>query len=235
MFQQLVDYWNGTLLPAIQNIIRFARALWARFGADIKRNLMVAIGIIRNLLNIIKGIFELALALIRGDWSAAWAALKSIARNAMSAVVSALKNWATNVGRVAKTIGTKLKDGIVNALHGLASLVGSAVRGAINAAIDAFNALGDFTIPVPLAPDIHVNFPNIPHVATGGHVARSGLAMIHRGEDIISAARSNGGGGGGRVQVIVVGGDRSAIEWLEHTLNAGARTGRLGRFGVTAP
>ena len=125
-----------------------------------------------------------------------------------------------------QSLGNALKDGIVNALHGLASLVGQAARAAINAVIDAFNALGDITIPVPLAPDIHVNFPDIPHVATGGHVMRSGLAVIHKGEDVIPASRS---GGGGRVQVIVLGGDQAAIEWLDRALTGASRRGWRGR------
>jgi len=40
-------------------------------------------------------------------------------------------------------------------------------------------------------PDIGVpNIPHIPKVDTGGYVARTGLAVIHQGENVIPAGRA---------------------------------------------
>lgn len=64
----------------------------------------------------------------------------------------------------------------------------NAFRAALNAVISAWNALPSFTIkgPGPL-PDFTVGVPDLPHVATGGFVERSGLAVIHAGERIMPA------------------------------------------------
>ena len=76
-FERLVAYWNDTLLPTIRSIVEIARKFWAQFGSDIKRNLKAAATIVKTVMQQIKAIIELAMAILRGDWSAAWQALKT--------------------------------------------------------------------------------------------------------------------------------------------------------------
>ena len=225
LFQQLVNYWTGTLMPSIVAVVDLAKRFWGKFGSDITRNFKNIVSVIRNAMNVVKGIIELVLAVLRGDWSAAWKALKLIAVNALQGLLTFLKNMVGNVLSIARHIGGALKDGIVAGLRGLAELVGAAARAAINAVISAFNALGDFTIPVPLAPDIHVNFPDIPQVASGGHVGRTGLAVIHKGEDVIPANVGGAPSGRGRFLVLT---DADGVRFLQG-LNAAYARGTGGR------
>lgn len=92
-------------------------------------------------------------------------------------------------------------DGMKNAaglVEGIASNVWDAVKGLMNSAIDKINSALEFTINVPGAPDIHINPPNIPHLAKGGIVSRPTLALI--GEDgpeaVVPLGRKNAPRGG---------------------------------------
>lgn len=210
-FERLVAYWQGTLLPAIQQVVELARRFWNRFGETIMRNMRAMIQIIRSALNVVKGIFELFIAILRGDWSAAWKALKDIARNALQGLLTFLRNIVSNVLAAGKAIGGAIKDGIVAGVRGLASLLASLVRGAINAVISAIRGFGipGFKIDPPgpgsfSFPGVHP-FAGIPSIATGGDISRTGLAMVHRGETVRSARVTNrGGGGGGPWQLALV-------------------------------
>jgi hypothetical protein len=96
----------------------------------------------------------------------------------------------------------KLPGRISSVASGMWDGITSAFRGAVNAVIDMWNGLaipgfsvdplGKFgpTISTP-----RIDFPNIPHLAGGGHVSRSGLAVVHRGETITPAAITDRGGG----------------------------------------
>jgi hypothetical protein len=126
--------------------------------------------------------------------------------NAVKDAVSGL------IGKVGDLIGW-VKDAIgwVGHLLGMGGGSTGASIGSVAAAAAAASATGK----------------QPPEGARGGHVARSGLAIIHRGENIIPARAVAAGGGG--VQVIVLSGDRAAIEWLR---SLDARSGRRSGRGV---
>lgn len=121
---QFMAWVRGTLVPAIQSVIETGRELWARFGDDIKRNLRAAANIIRNLLNVVIGIVEFFAAVLRGDWSAAWAAIKKIAVNAVQGLLTYLKAVVTNLLRAGLALGKAVVTGVGNGLKALASKVG---------------------------------------------------------------------------------------------------------------
>jgi TP901 family phage tail tape measure protein len=75
--------------------------------------------------------------------------------------------------------GMKHAAGIVS---GIAGNVWDSVKGLLNGAIDKINASLEFKISLP-GPDIHVNPPNIPHLATGGRAFGGQLAVIGEGRE----------------------------------------------------
>ena len=168
------------------------RQAWKKWGDEIMAVVRfvfkVMVPIIRARLQTIVQVFKLIGALLRGDWRAAWNAIKGIAKSLLDTIVAVIKGYWTIFSTIGKKLGSALKDGIVAGIKGLASLVKDGVRAALNAAIDALNSLASFTIHVPgILPgpsSYTVDFPNIPHVAKGGKVLDSGLAVVHRGEDI---------------------------------------------------
>ena len=88
---------------------------------------------------------------------------------------------------------------ISNLAGGMFNGITNAFIGALNLLIDAWDGL-HFKLPDinfgPIhisGPDIGVpNIPHIPKVDTGGYVAATGLAIIHRGETVIPPGKNSG-------------------------------------------
>ena len=92
-------------------------------------------------------------------------------------------------GQLGKDVGKAIIDGIVEGVKALINMGTDAARGFVNAIIgfinkqliDRINSLLEFSIPVPMAPDIKINPPDIPKIpmlADGGIVTRPTLAMV---------------------------------------------------------
>jgi Flp pilus assembly pilin Flp len=86
---------------------------------------------------------------------------------------------------------------LVNTISGYVSDIADAITGPINAVIRAWNNLS-FTVPKIHVPgtDIDIggntiNFPDIPTLATGGLVMRTGLALVHEGETFSGVGKSS--------------------------------------------
>ena len=159
--------------------------------------------------------------------------LASGAKEVGSEVLEGLVTLAKDIGGLAVDflnagldIGRGLLDGMVNGIKsagqftlGLASDIVNAIAGFINDnLIHPFNDLLEFTIPIPFAPDIHVNPPDIPPIppvggggggagpmtaggipklAKGGIVTGPTLALIGEAgpEAVVPLNKANGFGG----------------------------------------
>jgi hypothetical protein len=231
--QELLNWFNANLMPTIQAIVEGARAFWERFGDDVKRNFRTVVAIVRNTLDNVKQIVNLVLAVLRGDWGAAWNALKNIARNVLQTLVAMVKGFKDNFLTAAKALGGAIKDGIVAGVRGLASVLADVVRGAINAVLDRVRGFGipGFTVPLP-GPDFRFGgahpFAGLPQLATGGTIARSGVAVVHRGESVIPA-RVNRADAGGSGHVWIVGRGDMAFARAMQALNTSYARGNGGR------
>lgn len=109
------QWWDG-IWPQIREVIthfvNVAQALWDRFGERIMRvvaNSVEAVkGILQGLFTAIKGVVELVVALINGDWSRAWDAAKSIIEGLGGAIRAALTGIVKNIGEYAAIIGSAM-------------------------------------------------------------------------------------------------------------------------------
>ena len=86
-------------------------------------------------------------------------------------------------------LGRKIINGLQEGVKGAAGLitdiagnVWDAVKGFLNSAIDKINAALEFEISIP-GPNIHINPPNIPRLATGGRASQGTLAVIGEGKE----------------------------------------------------
>ena len=88
-----------------------------------------------------------------------------------------------------KNLASGLISGMVQGIKGAAGFTLGLAKDIINAIsgfindnlIDPFNDLLEFTIPIPVLPDIHVNppdIPRIPELAKGGIVRGQQLALL---------------------------------------------------------
>lgn len=219
----LVAYTKGTLGNAVQ-VIRgtfkiiagifklFADLLhgnWKGVWRDIKQILSGALtvvkALIRQALNLIKTLWKLGWSALTGILGGIWKGVTSLVRSGADRLVGLirgipgkLRNLAGVFGDAGRWLIHAFVDGMKNAagiIGGIAGNVWSAVKSLLNGAIDRINSALEFKISLP-GPDIHVNLPDIPHLAKGGIVRRPTLALIgERGpEAVVPLGRRTGGG-----------------------------------------
>jgi TP901 family phage tail tape measure protein len=94
----VVSFFTGTVVPAFQTAMQFLGDIGSRFAAAFRSILPIVqpifaalVGIIRAGIQVIVGIVKLFAALLTGNWTAAWNAIKSIASGILSGIVNAVK------------------------------------------------------------------------------------------------------------------------------------------------
>jgi hypothetical protein len=149
--QQVVAWYQGTLRPAIDNVIKAVTAIWNKFGADITKIAKIAFGtlaaVVGNALKIVQAVIEGVLAVIRGDWSKAWSSLQKVVTTVLSSIGSIIKGFASIAFAAATAIGRGLIDGIIAGVSGLASRLKDSVTSQIQGAISGIK--GAFGIGSP--------------------------------------------------------------------------------------
>jgi hypothetical protein len=154
--QRVIAWYQGTLRPAVQNVVAAVTAIWDRFGGDITRIARTAFNVVstvvRNGLAIIQAVVEGVLAVLRGDWTAAWNSLKTVVSRVFSSIGAIVRGFASIAFAAASAIGAALIDGIIAGVSGLADrlrdkIVGG-IRGAIGAAGSALKGSGDFMFTI---------------------------------------------------------------------------------------
>ncbi len=127
---------GAVIKDAVTPAVQFFQALWEKFGPVITavvRNMVdTVIKVIGGLFKVIGGIFKLGIAILKGDWSGAWKAVKQIVSGGKDAVVGLFKGMYRNI----KIIGGNIKDSFVGRMKSLKS-------GAVAAVSSIPKALGD--------------------------------------------------------------------------------------------
>lgn len=189
------------------------------------------------IIGILTGPVGLAVVAIAKNWTK----IKSGA----SSVVDWIKGIPGKIGKLGSKFGAAGKellqsfiDGMKNAagiIEGIAGNVWNAVKGLINGAIAKINDALEFEIDIP-GPNVHVNLPDIPQLATGGRATSATLAVIGEGrepesvlpdsvlrgllEKAHAAGAAQGGGGNGRgaplIGTVVQSPDQSPHELAEN-------------------
>ena len=200
--QRALAWYEGTLKPAIENVLTFLSALWGRFGDDIIAYVMNALTTVQAVLTqafeIIRNVVELGLAIIRGDWSAAWGALKGIVRAQIKLAIAVLEGLMGAMFTTAKALGGALKDGVVAGAKGLAGLLADAFAAAINYVIGLWNDL-EFKVgafdppgPGPKFGGVTIGTPNLPTLAKGAVNFAGGFALVgERGPELVNLPRGS--------------------------------------------
>ena len=197
--EQFRAWFDGTLRPALENVLTAITEAWRLFGDDIKAVAGAAfnalLAIVRPILNTLKGYVELFLAVLRGDWSAAWSALKGIVRSQLQTAVAVFTAFPKIFFEAAKRVGSRIKDGIGAGIGDLAGWLGGIIRGAVNAVIDMVRGFGipGFSIDPAgkFGPTISFGglhpFSGIPHLALGADDFMGGLALVgERGPELVN-------------------------------------------------
>jgi TP901 family phage tail tape measure protein len=165
----IIKYW-GTIKhavsSAVQTVIGFVRSHW------------------KTMVAILAGPVGIAVKLILDHWGQ----IKSAASSVVSFV---LGKFSALVGFFASIPGRLRAAG-----SGLFNFIKEGFRSAINWVIDRWNGL-HFTVPsVDLGPlgsvgGQTINFPDLPHLAAGGNIARRGAVVVgERGPEMLQLPRA---------------------------------------------
>lgn len=189
-FQNTITILRGafTVIRGIfQTVAALLKGDWKGVWNGIKTILRGAAtilkGLVRELWNRIRTTFKLGGQALKSIAKAAWNGVRSLFVAGINAQVNLIRGLPGKIAALGPRMATAGKNllqsflnGMKNAsgfIGGIASNVWTAVRGLLNGGIDRINSALEFTIkgPGPL-PDVHVNPPNIPHLARGGPVKK---------------------------------------------------------------
>lgn len=156
----------------------------------------------------IRGIIEAGLALINGDFGQAWDAIKGIFSSALDFIKSLVSSalsvvralFTDSLSAVTDTVRTSI-DTVVSFFYGIGGRIAgvagdvfgflvSSFKGAINSIVGAWNSFKIPSVPIggwdppgpgPSFPSVstpEINFPDIPYLAEGADILRTGLAIV---------------------------------------------------------
>ena len=194
--------WDA-VLGVVQAVWNWIKANWplllailtGPFGIAVLlvvRNFDTIKNAVLTVINWIRANWPLLLAILTGPIGAAvllivknWDRIKQAASALFDWVASKFRAIVDTIRNVADTIG------------GIAQRIGDAIKGPINAVIRAWNGL-EFKVPEVNVGPIHfggqtIGLPNIPELATGGTVMRTGFAIVHAGETFSGVGGSAAG------------------------------------------
>lgn len=242
-FATMVITAVGQAIEGITRFITKVQELWREhetFRATVTAVWDLVSTKIITAINIISGVMQLATALMRGDWSAAWDAIKQIASNAWESIKA---DFRAAIAPLTSTVSNGLNSivGFFRSLPGQISSAISTVAGAItNPFRSAFNSIrdlwnrtiGGFSFKVPdWIPSVGGKGFSIPKMHGGGIFdapGGEGLALLKSGEGVFTPDQMAAIGSGavsapaGRLSVMIEADDRRFKEWLRYTVRTEA-------------
>lgn len=185
VWQFMQQAWDA-ILNAVRAAFNWIKANWPLLLAILTGPIGLAVlAIVRNrdaIMNALRAVIDW----LRGAWSAITNILTAPFRQAWSDIQTVV-GWITGAIGSALTFASETAGKIADAL-----------KGPINAIIRAWNAL-EFKVPEVNVGPIHfggqtIGLPDIPQLATGGYVRRTGLALVHAGETWSGVGGTRAGG-----------------------------------------
>ena len=145
----LTGLWNGPFGQAVRVVIdvlgQFAAAYIAVLGEGLTRIISAAVSAIEAGFKIVGDVFNVVIALLQGDFKAAWEGLKSLVGNVIDGVVNILKSLAPEavkaVADMASAFATWLGDLATRMVTWGRNIIDGLVRGILAAPEAVWNAL----------------------------------------------------------------------------------------------
>lgn len=203
----VIDHWDeirAFIEPAMKAYAVIAEAAFKQIQ-----------NVIQTVLGVIKGVVDVFMGVFTGDWDRAWDGVKQIVESVWKGFETTIRNdiglikgLAPLIKEAGMALGGALLDGLKSALSATAGFAGdvagavlSMIKNLVNSqVIDRINSALEisFDTHVPGVGTIHINPPDIPHLAAGGIVTRPTLALIGESgpEAVIPLSRAGGVAGG---------------------------------------
>jgi phage-related protein len=161
------------IMPAILKVIE---TVWKAVKVVFTTYFKVYRAIVTTVFDIIKAVIAKAMTTIRDKITGAFSGVIDFIRS----VPGKIRDLGSKFYEAGQSIMGRIVDGIKHAagfIGSIATGIWDAVKGMINSAIDKINSALEFKISLP-GPDITINAPDIPHLASGGIVYGPTLALI---------------------------------------------------------
>ena len=205
------ERWGKTVMAVVKRVAEFV-------GGAVKAMLRIISGVFQAIAGILTGdwarAWDGAKNIVGGFWdylknivgffrdiiAGAVGKVHDVITGAWRNVWNRAKDIVSNVFDFFETLGPTIAGYITGAISEITSAAIALGKGLVNGIIDAWNSLDiriEFTLPKILGgahvetPDL---IPDIPRLASGGRILRTGLAVVHEGETV--TPRGQGGGGG---------------------------------------
>jgi phage-related protein len=183
----MVGAWNA-ILNVIRAAFNWIKSNWPLLLAILTGPVGIAVAIIIRYWDSIRNAVATFLGWIRGAWNAITGILTapvSAAWNVISGIIDRIRGGVS---------------GLIGAVGGFASRIAEGLKAPINAFIRGWNAI-ELKVPsidLPFGKSIGgftLGLPDIPLLARGGTVMRTGLAVVHAGETFSGVGNTSSGGG----------------------------------------
>ncbi len=200
LFFTAFEYIKTVIITAI-NILT---TIWNKYGQDIQNIAKTAwnvIGtVVKTAIDLVSGIFKTFTALLQGDWSGAWEAIKSTVSNVWEGIKSII---GTEIDLIKSVIGlgldvvkdafSKVFGAIGNVVSGVFDGIKNSIKNGINSVISGINffirkinsiKINIPSVDIPLVGVVgggSIGFPTIPEIpmlAEGGNIQRSGRVIV---------------------------------------------------------
>lgn len=157
--------FENVIQPYVMNFVTMFKENWEEIRSFLSGILNIIKGIVQVAWAAISTIIKVGLALLTGDWQRAWQAIKDGLQGVWNGIVNIVSGaW--------QAISAIIKSGI------------NSVIGQINKMIDSFNSVS--------IGGKSANIPKIPKFEDGGWVNMTGPAIVHEGEFVLSRAMLQG-------------------------------------------
>jgi phage-related protein len=201
VWQAMQTAWDA-ILGAIKAAFDWIATHWPTLLAILTGPIGVAVLLIVRHWDTIKEAIGAAVAFIAAVWSRVFDILTApfrLAADAIRLAIEGVKRVVQGVfdaitGIVDRVVGTI--EGVVDKARSVGTSIANFLKAPINALIRGWNNI-HINLPKVSTPlgDIgggRIDFPNIPELARGGSVARTGLAIVHAGETFSGVGRTMG-------------------------------------------
>lgn len=137
--QSVMAWYKANLEPTIVSVARNIQLAWNKtmtaLTSDAKGGTSKTSGVWRTWASGLVSTLNAALALLRGDWSAAWANMKAALVSFVKTVNGVMIGFQNLVWNAAKAIGRAIVDGIVAGASGLSQRLSGALTSQISSAV----------------------------------------------------------------------------------------------------
>lgn len=137
--------------------------------------------VIEPIMKAISAVIKTVLALIKGDWEGVWNGIKEFFSAYLDYIVKLVEGFQKIFGGVWEAVGKGIRsvwDGIVGNIKGAVNTVTSIVNGMVSTVTGAVNSAIKLINKIPGVNIKTLSAPQIPALAEGGDIARSGRVLV---------------------------------------------------------